>query len=266
MTIENVIEDGAFHSWRGFEPGEIQYAAYIHAKPEVIAAGHKIQDLYWSFCHARYTFLEAYDVASDSKENLFKITNLLSCAILQYGLCYDLLWQIAWAAEMPTSFNLICDLETEKLEKECTRESLEERIGCNISQNSSVASQSWKLNQWLRSVDNDVSIVALREIYNYIKHRGAIYYSELIENQSPIVNVDLGNGISSGIKFPERKEYSIDRIKSLLIDYHFTLEKAINRLIEIVMPQDYKSVSVNGSTFLCTVVDVVNQQQNGGVA
>lgn len=141
---------------------------------------------------------------------MFRKTNDLNCAILQYALCFDLLWQIAWAFVTPSSFENLCDREPEKLEKNCTRDDLQERLGCNISQNPSLNSIDRKIQTWFAKYDNDNRIKEIRDLNNYIKHRGTIAYVGFNENPRAIGNVDLGNGKVAGIKFLQRKKLSVE--------------------------------------------------------
>ncbi len=262
MTHADVYVDKKFHDWRGYEPDEMHYTAYIQDKPELIAAGHKIQDLYLAFCGARATFLRACEKPASNIDELFQIANTVNAAILQYGLCYDLLWQIAWAYVTPSSFDSICNNEPDELEKDCTRDTLISRLNCNIMQNPVAGTIDRKILEWLTKVDSDTGITELRQIYNYIKHRGIIAIPGLYGKQNPMFSLKEKNnpGNTKTIHFLTRKEETILGLEGKIADYHFALEAATDELIALIIPSDYKMQKHAFSDLLSTVYQVAEKQ------
>ena len=264
MTHADVYVDQKFHAWKGYEPSEIQYTAYIQDQPELIAAGHKIQDFYLAFCEARSTFLHACETTPNDRDELFQIMSTVNAAILQYGLCYDLLWQIAWAYVTPASFDSICRNDPAELEKDCTRDHLLERLNCNITQNPVPGTIDRKILQWFNDTDSKPQINELRQIYNYIKHRGIIAISGYCGKQEPMITIgdQKDPNKKTTIQFLTRREETIIGLEEKIADYHFALEASADELIALIIPLDYKRVKVPFSETLATICRVADKQED----
>ena len=58
MDHEKIRNDEDFHKWHEYEPNDSQYVRYAAENSSIIAAAHKIVDVYYSFANARCSFMD----------------------------------------------------------------------------------------------------------------------------------------------------------------------------------------------------------------
>lgn len=260
MNYEELTNNSTFNDWKNYEPFDTQYIRYAKTNPSIIAAGHKIYDVYLAFANARHSFRSAgyknYGDLSGTDElsMLYTKTHFLLHAVSEYSLCLDLSWQVIWAYIQPSSFEYLMLQKYKKMEKECNRDTLLAQLECAISQKST---EAMKLKELLGSFDNDPDVMKLRSLNNSIKHQGTIHFKGLganFANMSANVN---GNAIT----ILSRKSYSVEYIENLLFIYHDKFQKYFNKLITNIMPDDYLTNKVSLVDYIETVL-AMNEIQN----
>ena len=249
MNIQELKEDRTVENWYDYEPMDAQYMRYIKSDPSVLAAGHKINDVYHTFCDARGSLLRAnYEnygdlCADDDISKLYIRTIFLKNALLEYAICLDLSWQVIWAYVQPSSFEYLVQKKYEEMEKQCTRDNLYCQLDCAIVQK---VEKAKKLKELLIEFDELDVVKTIRAIYNSIKHRGMMYFQGFSDESIHCFLFDRS------IEMPlQRKIYEPDKIQELLLTYHVEFEKYFNKVILLIMPEDYKINSMK-------VIDSIN--------
>ena len=260
MTYEDLANDNAFHKWHKYEPLDVQYARFAENDPSVIAAGHKICDVYHAFANAKQSFMSAnYQnygdlCGNDEISKLYTKTHFLLNAISEYALCLDLSWQVVWAYIQPSSLEYLLKMEYKKMEKECDRDNLHAQLDCLIAQNNMKAI---KLKKHIEQFDNDENVMKLRTLNNSIKHHGTIHFDGLGENFSSMMVVVKGNKIST----LSRKSYKVEEIENLLFEYHVKFQEYFNTIIDEIIPEEYLDNKISFGTFIEMMLEM-NEVQN----
>lgn len=266
MDYTIIRNDKDFHKWHEYAPLDGQYVKYADSEPSIIAASHKIEDVYYCFCNARQSFLCAnYDNYGDiSGSDKLSMTNtkshFLIYAVLEYAICLDLSWQVIWAYIQPSSFEYLIEQKYKEMEKECDRDNIHIQLNCIISQGGVGITQAQRLKRLLTDFENDDTIKKLRSIYNSLKHHGTIHFCEL----GPQLNTMLTPVNGRKIPILSRKSYSIQEIEELLFSYHFKFKEYFNTLIREIMPADYKDGKVPFVDYYNTLIrmDSITNQNN----
>lgn len=259
MDYEELLKDNDFHKWHKYEPLDTQYIRFARCVPSVIAAGHKICDVYYAFANAKQSFRSANyknfgDLADDNgPSKLYTKSHFLLSAISEYALCLDLSWQVVWAYIQPSSFEYLMAMNYKKMEKECDRDNLFEQIDCAIAQHSIKAT---KLKNILKEFDNDSDVKRLRILNNSIKHHGTIHFDGLGANFSSMMLVVNGETVST----LSRTSYKIEEIENLLFAYHSKFQKYFNSIIDEVIPDDYLESDVSFKAYVNTLIEMKNVQ------
>lgn len=252
MTYEDIRNDKEFEKWFDYLPNDTQYLRYADDEPYLIAAGHKIFDVYQSFCFARVSVLNANannfgDLCGSSvQDRLFIKSYFLINAILRYAICLDISWQVVWAYIQPSSLEYLLEQKYKEMEKFCARDSVKEQLNCIISQNGKDIQNAQKILEVVTDFDNDKNTMELRKIYNKIKHHGAIHIEGLG------ANFDSLEFLINGKKIPmlHQGSYKISEIEKILFEYHHRFEGYMNTLIEVIIPEDYLNSEVKLSKVL----------------
>ena len=264
MDYEKIINDQDHSHWFAYTPMDMQYVRYSDNNPSIIAAGHKISDVYSGFCNARSSFINAgrnnfgdlYDEDELSKK--YGKSHFLITAILEYAICLDLSWQVVWSYIQPSSFEYLVKCKYEEMEKECTRENVHSQLDCIISQNGFGVSQAQKLKQLLTDFDNDADVIKLRSLYNLLKHRGTIHFEGLgAQNDTMMMGVS-----NRTIPILSKKTFHIEEIEDLLFDYHNKFKLYFESLIKEIMPEDYFESKVGFVDYLNTVLQMDSTVNN----
>ena len=261
MDYDELTNDNAFHKWHKYEPLDVQYVRYAESNPSVIAAGHKICDVYHAFANAKQSFRSANyqnygDLCGDDKiSRLYTRTHFLLNAISEYALCLDLSWQVVWAYIQPSSMEYLLKMQYKKVERECDRDNLYAQLDCAISQNNMKAI---KLKKHLESFDNDKKVMELRSLNNSIKHHGTIHFENLGANFSSMIVMVNGKAIST----LSRKSYTVEEIEELLFAYHVEFQEYFNTIIDEIIPDDYLDNNISFDTFIKKMVEMNEVQNN----
>ncbi len=241
MDYNYLQTEEKFHEWNKYWPTEGQYIRYADSNPSIIAAAHKISDVYYAYASARASFIYSFsenfgDISGDNEiSKLYAKTHFLTNALLEYAICLDISWQVIWAYIQPSSLEYLMKQKYKEMEKECTRDSVIEQLKCIISQNSYGVSIAQNLLDNLNEFDNDTTTLELRSLYNKIKHQGIIHFNGLGINPSKFCIAVNGKTP----KMLHRKSYSVEEIEELLFEYHKKFKKYIDAIISLIMPSDY---------------------------
>lgn len=241
MDYDSLRKSDAFFVWHNYRPLDVQYLRYASCNPSVIAAGHKIDDVFLAFANARASFLfaDANDFGEISSEDdfskLYAKTHFLSYALIEYAICLDISWQVVWAYIQPASLEYLMKQRYKDMEKECDRESLLAQLQCAISQHGPGSYKAQTLMDIVKSFDCDDDVVRLRAIYNGIKHQGSIHFEGLGAN---FTSLSIGvNG--KALPMLHRKSYSVEEVETLMFSYHQKFQVYMDKLIETIIPKDY---------------------------
>lgn len=260
MNYEKLREDNDFHKWHNYAPLDIQYAKYAETNPSILAAGFKIQDVYYAYANARASFMYANsknfgDIAGENDiSRLYAKTHFLTNAILEYAITLDLSWQVIWAYIQPASLEYLMKQNYLEMEKHCNRESLLAQLDCAISQHGYGLTQANTLKQIMKSFDDDDNVQKLRSIYNKIKHQGTVYFKGLGENYKTLMFSI--NGKTPPVLY--RVEYTIEEIEDILFKYHFNFATYFEKIINVIIPNDYLSNKMGFIDFFNATNKMIN--------
>lgn len=254
MDIQGLRDDREFESWHEYEPMDAQYVRYIKSNPSVLAAGHKINDVYHTFCDARGSLMRAnYNnygdlCADDDASKLYIRTKFLKDALVEYAICLDLSWQVIWSFIQPSSFKYLVQKKYDEMEKVCTAESVHTQLNCAIAQK---VTQAEKLKGILTKFENDPVVKEVREIYNSIKHRGMMYFKGFAkENLFKFL-------FDQSIEMPlQREKYDPKSIQDLLLTYHEKFKVYFEDVISTIMPEDYKNNNVDVINYISVIAEI----------
>lgn len=253
LNYDDIIRDSNFHEWKKYAPLDVQYLKYAESDPSLVAVGHKIEDVYQAFCNARASFVSADskdfgDIAGDDEiSKLYMKCHFLLNALLEYAICLDISWQVVWAYIQPSSLQYLRQQKYKKMEKECTRDNIVAQLKCAISLHGVGFSKAQKLLEEVTIFDNAQNTLKLRSLYNKIKHQGTIYFEGLGANFT-----NLSMGINGRVpSMLHRDSYKADDIENILFEYHEKFQIYMNKLIQIMVPEDYLESKMN-------LVDAIN--------
>lgn len=241
MDYNSIRQDLRFQDWSKYAPSDMQYVLFSDTNPSIVAAGHKIEDVYYCFSRARFDFLSAgvnsySDLCGDNDlSNKFVKSEFLINALIGYAICFDLSWQVVWSYVQPTSFEYLIMQKYKDIEKECTRDNLLAQLNCAIFQRCQGSTKAEKLKQIIIDFDNDSDVIMLRKIYNQLKHNGTVHFEELgIQLDSMMMTVD-----ERKINTLSRPSYSFECFENILNKYHNKFVEYFNLIINEIMPSDY---------------------------
>ena len=259
MDIQELRNDRKFHEWHEYEPMDVQYVRYIKSEPSILAAGHKINDVYHTFCDARGSMLYANysnygELCADNDISRLYIKNkFLKDALIEYAICLDLSWQVIWAFIQPSSFKYLIQQNYEEMEKICTGESVHIQLNCAIAQKSK---QAERIKELLTRFENEPEVIEVRKIYNSIKHRGIMYFQGFCTEDISKFLFD------KNVEMPLKREvYDSVSIQKLLLSYHEKFEKYFIKLIDMIMPSDYKINKVGVVDYMIVLSEIKKIQE-----
>ncbi|WP_026509177.1 hypothetical protein [Butyrivibrio sp. LC3010] len=259
LKYEDITQDMIFQDWFKYEPHDVQYVRFCEDNPSAIAAGYKIADVYRSFAMARASLLFSlennYGDLAKPGDDLLVRTLFVQNAILQYSICEDLSWQVAWAYILPADITYLMNNEYEKMSKECNRDNLIEQLDCGISQHSLEAE---KIKEIIVKFDDDEDIKKFRTLYNFLKHRGNIHVEGLGNEDEYLMSMVNGKAV----KILSREKYTLEQLQDLTWNYHQKFEKYFSELITAVIPDDYTNNSVTLGEWIISNLKMADAQKN----
>lgn len=257
MNKEDWFKLKNIHYWGKYEPEETRYAKYAETNPSLISTGHKIIDVYDTFTRARgmllYSFGDDYgDLAFRNDINyLYARSQMIIASLLEYAICLDLSWQVIWAYFQPSSLKYLLENNYEEMEKNCTSEVVHSQLNCVTGMHGMGEDISRKVNDLLTGFENDEKTIKLRNMYNYIKHRGTLHIEGLGDNESTM------NYTINGKTIPKlsRNSASVVDLQKLLFDYDDLFSNYFSSLISLLIPVEYEETK-------CSLQDIVQASLN----
>lgn len=242
--IYNRVKD--IHSWLSYAPQEAQYARY---KTNIIFAGIKISDLYASLCTARsnlyYYELDDYGEISskDAISTLYTKSGFIENALMYYNISVDLFWQVLWVYYN----NFIADkLATEVLYQESIKDCNYPELLLGLT-----LCRDIKMREIVKGFFNkDSSYLAIRPLYNYLKHRGTYYIDGLgLNDQKAMFNLKLNAKFYKDHELPvldaleiplvPRRELDLDNTAQLLEEFDKSFISYCEYVFSVLMAYDY---------------------------
>ena len=259
MDYALLAQDNNFHEWGKLEPLDTDYVKYGETDPAIIAAAHKIVDVYSAFANARQSFMcvgynNYGDLCSDTEiSKLYIKTHFLLHAVIEYAICLDLSWQVIWAYIQPASFKYLLKNEYKKMERECDRDNLLAQLNCAIAQKSLKAE---RIKNIMLDFDNDKDVMKLRTLYNSLKHRGTIHFICLGTNDNTMMAQVEGKNI---LKL-SREEYTVEEVENILFTYHQKFQPYFNEIIAEIIPSNYLNKKVPVVDYVNTIIKMKSIQ------
>lgn len=238
------------HDWLGYAPQEAQYARY---KTNIIFAGIKISDLYASLCTARsnlyyYELRDYGDMSSkDAVSILYTKSGFIENALIYYNISVDLFWQILWVYYDNTiSDKLATDALYQESIKDCNYQEL--LLGLTLC-------KDIKMREMIKDFfDKNSFYLAIRPLYNYLKHRGTYYIDGLgLNDKKAMFNLKLEAKFFENHNLPvideleiplvPRKELDLENTAQLLEEFDKSFVSYCEYIFNILMPSDYLNKS-----------------------
>ena len=249
MTINEVIQDRRLHEWAKFAPSDNQYVKYAETVPWLIAAARKIDDVYSCFADARaclvYFSHDDYGDLCDSTSDLSKTyakISFLSNAVLKYAVSIDLSWQVTWVYLHRFSFEDLMKGKYDDVLEDCKKPLLDTKLIDAINGEIGGSQEYTKLSNLQHAYENfskTQEYQQLRKIYNYIKHRGTLHFSDLGEQDDKMLF--LVNGKKTPLL--KKPEYTAQQMQDLLCSFHGEFEDFFDNIINLIIPPDYFDTS-----------------------
>lgn len=227
QKIENLPD---IHFMTQYRADESNYGFH---EPNIIYSCHKLNDIYMTYALARmnllFTVNENFgDFAADEVSENFLKPQLLMSSLHYYNVLIDLSWQLIWFYIRSDLNNSLPTSETyEKEARECNYEILSYYL---------VLKKENKLRlSYLKQFFESNETQAIREKWNYSKHRGIFHFDGMGINPSRM-NMSL-NGMIAPIV--SRKELSINKLSNQLLNFDLKYHKYLTDLMKIIFPKDF---------------------------
>ncbi|NMD72433.1 hypothetical protein HHO41_19365 [Bacillus sp. DNRA2] len=231
MDVTELREKVDISNWLNYNPWIVQYSKYL---PNVITASVKIVDVYYQISNARvsidYMNVDNYGQLIGKDDYLHKQfikSKFLFDSLAYYNYSIDLSWQVLYFYFGDKDYGVLQDKKRyEQLSKECNEQNLRLQLWFHNQK---------KLSKYVFDFFNDQKTKEIREIYNYLKHRGTFYIDGLGENDE-FLPINL-NG--SRLRMINREEVDLSEWKEKLIQFDVFFYEYFNNLINWIMPKDY---------------------------
>ncbi|AUN12778.1 hypothetical protein [Paraclostridium sordellii] len=241
------------------------YMHYIKDEYDIgiLASGQKISDIYYILNMGKIN-LEIYvndEYIEENKEdeNMYKFmksTNLFN-ALSYYNYALDYSWQVVYFyASNNNTLDLIYDNLYEKFSKYCNKSEINEIL--NFSKSLAEKDKKNNIDFLIKHIDSFLSnenTEYIRKMYNYLKHRGMIYTSELYNDSNHLpISVE-----GQKLKKLYTRYIDPDNLFKKLCQYHNAFINYIDVIINKIIPEGYtekKSANFN------EIVKFVNSHQN----
>ena len=259
MDYIALSQDNDFQKWFKYQPLDAQIIRYAKNKSSIIAAGQKIMDVYNAFANAKQSFRSAGydnygDLCGDNEiSKLYTKYHFLMCAVMEYNACKDLCLQVIWAYIQPSSLESLVQNQYRNTEKDCNSEIVHKTLKRLIKEGRNDLKPLKKL---LAKLENDPSIIAVRDLCNYIKHRGTIHFEGLGDNLDKMLLSINGQAVRT----LSRPSYTFEKVEEILWNYHKDFQKYFNQIIEMIIPQDYMDNKVSLEDYINTLIEMIRLQ------
>lgn len=245
-TIQELYSDFSVDHWFEYEPWD---AHYVNFDPSLIYAAHKIGDVYYAFSNAR-SYLSDFDcdnfgqlISTNDDTHLKYIrSKFLQSALSFYNYAIDLSWQVVWFHLGDNSYLFMEKQDYyNKYSGLCTFPSLLEVIALRGRES---------FRQHLISFNNNPLTLEVRQLYNYVKHRGSLDTRGLGERYNNMMMGFVSNGLEFVPKMITRKEFDLELWKEKLIEFDKLFFNYFNQLMFLILPQNYQSAKYSFDLFM----------------
>lgn len=241
MSFNDLYESHNFHVWHNYFPQEKHYA---NLEPHSLYALQKVDDVYYSFAHARYNaYMTENDdfgqlVSVNNEHSLLMVkSNFLINALNFYNFAIDLSWQVLFFYTSDNSLYFLCkEGAYDKYSGLCNYDRVLKMLEYR---------KEYSLIYKLKSFrDNDL-VQRLRKLYNYLKHRGTIHFQGLGEQyDKPYMTVNIeGKDITYNMFV--KHEVAIEDLYGELLEFDQLFFAYFQSLLEEIVPSKYFLISDN---------------------
>jgi len=259
LKAEDLLENYPVHHWAKYMPHMPQYTKYAKDNANVILAGHKIDDVYNQFCHARASliFMEVDDYGKIIEKNndinlKFIRSKFLFDALALYNYCIDLSWQVLYLYYGDAHIGITQDNKYYlQATQDCNMDNLQVRLA--------IAKRDGIYKHVREFMDTELTH-ELRKSYNYIKHRGTYHIEGLGLNDDTL---PIGLDGNMQIKMLNRQTISLDDLKEKLINFDIAFVKYFEDIIYTLMPEDFieKTMGLEDMLQMARSVEVWNKKK-----
>lgn len=259
MDYTALSQNNDFQEWFKYQPLDAQIVRYAKDKSSIVAAGQKIMDVYNAFANAKQSFRSAGyenygDLCGDNEiSKLYTKYHFLMCAIMEYNICRDLCLQVIWAYIQPSSLESLAQNLYRNTEKECNSETVHKGLKKLIKEG---RTELQPLKKLLGKFENDKQITDVRDLCNYIKHRGTIHFDGLGDNLDKMLLTVNGQVVRS----LGRPSYTFNEVEDILWNYHKTFQKYFNQIIDMIIPEDYMDNKVTLEDYIMILLELIRLQ------
>lgn len=236
-TIQELYSDFSVDHWFDLEPWDVHY---MNFEPNIIYAAHKIGDVYYAFSNGR-SYLSDFDcenfgqlISQNDGTHLGYIrSKFLQSALSFYNYAIDLSWQVIWFYLGDNSF-LFMEKPTyyQKYSGFCTFPTLLEVVGLRGRED---------FRQHLLAFNNNPLTLEVRQLYNYVKHRGSLYTKNLGEQYNRMLMGYVSGSIEYTPQMITRKVFDLDEWKEKLIAFDQLFFNYFEYLTHLILPQNYQT-------------------------
>ncbi|KQO18466.1 hypothetical protein [Paenibacillus sp. Leaf72] len=246
--MREIVEKDIQH-WNKYNPTESHYSRYT---PGTVASAYKIVDVYRMFTMGRWNnafFLEEdYGHLCDKNDNIsmkFVESMFIWDTLFYYNNSIDLTWQVVWYYYYVDTYELLYDEDVyNKIADKCDLPSLNALLDLRVSHPSVEGQLAAKVKISINQFFGNDTVVKMRKMYNYIKHRGCFHVDGLGSNDK------FSNFSVNGLHFKmlTRQEIDLNETSLLFEQYDGLFVDYFNQLIQLLMPSDYflKHLDFNG--------------------
>lgn len=241
-TIYDRLND--IHYFLDYRADESNYGFH---NPTILYSAHKLSDIYSIYCIARanlhYIDNDNFgDFANDDVSIRFIKTQLIMNSLNYYNTLIDFSWQLIWFS-IRTDLNdqLLTTKIYNKVAKECNYEVLRYNL---------TLIRDFKTRDFiLRDFFKHQLVQDLREMWNFLKHRGSYYFEELGINPS-VMNFGFND---MRVPIVNRSRLDIDNLKEKLLIFDNLYHDYITYIMDLIFPNDFieKRHWMNSSVTYC---------------
>lgn len=247
MSVEELYRDYNIDHWHNLFPDEQQYVLF---EPHIIYAAHKIDDVYYAFANAR-SYLSDYECENfgqlisihDDLHLRYIRSKFLQSSLAFYNYAIDLTWQVAWFYVGDSSYLFMENQQLyDQFAKKCNKECLFDKL--------SMYRKDY-IKSHLIDFFNQELTFSIREIYNYVKHRGTLYTSGLgIQYRNSMFSIKNIDGEEYNPTMITRKVLDVDEWHCKLIEFDKLFFNYFEKLVSWILPGNFSEVEMGFDQYI----------------
>lgn len=252
LNVEKLYQEYNIDNWYGLFPDEQQYVLF---EPHLIYATHKMDDVYYAFANAR-SYLSDYECdnygqlisVNDDLHLKYIRSKLLQSSLAFYNYAIDLTWQVAWFYVGDNSYLFMEKPELyDTFAKKCTKEALFNKLSMYRKEHIRI-----HINDFF----NLELTTSIRNVYNYVKHRGTLYTRGLGEQYSNfMLFFQDSDGEEYIPKMITREVFDLNEWHSKLIDFDKSFYEYFELLISWILPSDFSEVKIGFTEYFNYILE-----------